>query len=52
MAPGTYTTVTAFLPYLMAIGLVPFGIALLLFIATRLEDSLPHEDGVALPRRP
>ena len=31
----------SFLPYLLAIGLVPTAIGLLLFIVTRLEGSLP-----------
>ena len=31
----------ALLPYLLAIGLIPLAIALLLFVVTRLEGSLP-----------
>ena len=49
---GTCPTVSVFLPYLLAIGLAPLGIALLLFVATRLEASLPRDDGVALSSRP
>ena len=49
---GTCTPVSVFLPYLLVIGLAPLVIALLLFVATRLEASLPREDGVALTRRP
>jgi hypothetical protein len=41
-----------FVPYLLAIGLAPFGVALLLFVATRLESSLPPDKAVAFSRRP
>jgi hypothetical protein len=50
-AAGTYTTVTALVPYLLAIGLAPFGGALLLFVATHLEASLPRDEQPALLRR-
>ena len=45
---GTCTNVSAFLPYLLAISIAPFGIALLLFVATRLEASLPRDKADAL----
>jgi hypothetical protein len=44
--------VSALLPYLLAIGLAPFGVALLLFVATRLEASLTQDERVAFSRRP
>lgn len=42
---GIRLDVTALLPYLLALGLVPLGFALLLFILTRLESSLPSDSG-------
>jgi hypothetical protein len=48
---GMYTTVTALVPYLLAIGLASFGVALLLFVATRLEASLPRKQQAAVLRR-
>ena len=51
VAPGTCTDVSIFVPYLLAIGLAPFGVALLLCVATRLEASLPRDEGMAFSRR-
>jgi hypothetical protein len=45
MPRGIRPFVTALLPYLLALGLVPLGFALLLFILTRLESSLPSDSG-------
>lgn len=42
---GIRLDVTALLPYLLALGLVPLGFALLLFVLTRLESSLPSDSG-------
>jgi hypothetical protein len=35
--------VTSVLPYLLTVGLVPSGVSLLLFIATRIEGTLPSD---------
>jgi hypothetical protein len=41
---------TSLLPYLIAIGFAPVGMMLLLAIVTRLEGSLPHDNGLRPPR--
>jgi hypothetical protein len=44
---GYLNDVTQVLPTLLAIGLVPCGMSLLLFVVTRLEGSLPPNGGRA-----
>jgi hypothetical protein len=44
---GIWMSVSQFLPTLLAIGLMPCGMSLLLFVVTRIEGSLPPDRGGA-----